>query len=460
MIDEEIEQTTDPVDVGVEPVLGHVRPAVRRILLSASATVILQGASMAMGFATAVLLARFLGVESYGRYILAFSWASILTIPAILGLDRFLVRGIAVYEVQQKWQLMRGLLRRTNQLVLLTSATIASLGCVVALLWLSPSLRWPFCVAMLLIPITALTLLRQGAMQAIGRVVTGQAPEYLIRPALILAGIGTLKLLGGHILTPTSALVANVAGVTVAFIVGALALRRALPDALRSAPASYATRDWLRASLPMMLIGGVWMLNSYLITLLVGTLDGARAAGVYSVAQKGAELIVMLLVAANMPLAPAIARMHEHGDRAGFQQITQRVAQATLLTSAPVAAAFILFPSVYLGIFGSGFQAGTSALIILALGQLANAAAGPAGNVLLMTGNERLAIRGMGVGLLVNLILGIALIPPLGVAGGAVAFAVSLVVWNVMLVVLARRRIGVNVTAFRVLAMPTGTQTG
>jgi O-antigen/teichoic acid export membrane protein len=460
MIGERIAQTADPASVEVDPAAVHARPAIRRILLSAYATAVLQGASMAMGFATAVLLARFLGGEGYGRYVLAFAWASILTTPAILGLDRFLVRGIAVYEVQQKWRLMGGLLRRTNQLVLFTSTVIVGVGCVVAVLWLSRPLRWPFCVAMLLIPITALTLLRQGAMQAIGRVVTGQAPEYLIRPGLILAGIGALELLGGGALTPTSALAANVAGVTVAFIVGALALRRALPAALRSVRPLYATRDWMRASLPMMLIGGVWMLNSYLTTLLVGTLDGVRAAGVYSVAQKGAELIVMLLVAANMPLAPAIARMHEHGDRAGFQEVIQRVAQATLFSSAPVAAAFIVFPGVYLGIFGSGFQTGASALIILALGQLVNAAAGPAGNVLIMTGHERLAVRGMGVGLLANLLLGIALIPPLGVTGGAIAFASSLVVWNVVLVVLARRRIGVNVTAFRRLAISAGAQIG
>src|SRR6185437_16126593 len=81
-----------------EPAFGLARPVVRGILLSASATAILQGASMLMGFATAVLLARLLGSHGYGRYVIAISWAGILTIPALLGLDRFLVRGIATYE--------------------------------------------------------------------------------------------------------------------------------------------------------------------------------------------------------------------------------------------------------------------------------------------------------------------------------------------------------------------------
>jgi hypothetical protein len=39
------------------------------------------------------------------------------------------------------------------------------------------------------------------------------------------------------------------------------------------------------------------------------------------------------------------------------------------------------------------------------------------------------------------------------VTGGAIAFASSLVLWNTVLVVLARRIVGINVTAFGVLSI-------
>jgi O-antigen/teichoic acid export membrane protein len=404
-----------------------------------------------MAFVLAVLLARFLGSRGYGIYALAFAWSTLLGVPAILGLNTFLVRGIAVYEVKKQWSLMKGLLFRTNQLVLLTSTMIAVVGATVAVTWLSPSFRGPFCVAMLLVPLTALTLLRQGAMQAFGRVVRGQFPEYLIRPLLIIVGVLALELVKR--LTPTTALGANVAGVAVAFVVGALLLRRALPDALRSVRPEYATREWLRASLPMMLIAGVWMANNNITTLIVGALDGPRAAGVYSVVQKGAEVIVILLYATNMPLAPAVARLHARGDQPGLEHTTERMARATLLVSAPVAVAFMVFPHLYLELFGASFQMGATALVILAFGQLVNAAAGPSGNVLIMTGQERIAVRGVAAGLLANVVLAVVLVPPLGVTGGAIAFASSLALWNTVLVVLARRLVGVNVTAFRRLAV-------
>jgi O-antigen/teichoic acid export membrane protein len=413
-----------------------------------------------MTFVLSVLLARFLGSGGYGHYAVAFAWATLLGVPATLGLNTYLVRGISVYEVHEQWGRMRGLLLRANQLVLLASTTIAVCGAVAAVTFLSPSFRGPFCVAMLLIPITALTLLRQGAMQAFGRVVTGQLPEYLIRPLLIIVGVVALELVGRHALSPTTALGANVAGVGVAFVIGAVLLRRALPATLHIVAPAFVTREWLRVSLPIMLIAGVLTANSYVTTLMVGALSGAPAAGVYTAAQKGTEVIVILLYATNMSLAPAIARLHARKDWQNLEHTTERMARATLLTSAPVAIALMIFPRLYLGLFGASFRTGATALIILALGQLINAAMGPSGNVLFMTGQERMAVRGVAGGLLVNIVLAVVLIPPLGATGGAIAFAAGLAFWNVALVVLARRLVGINVTAFRGLSLQSHSYSG
>ncbi len=427
--------------------------AVRRLLLSASGTAALQAISNVLAFALSVLLARFLGAGGYGRYALAIAWSGLLVVPAILGFDRFLVRGLAVYEVGGERALMKGLLRRTNQLVLAVSVTIAAGGALVALSFSPASTRGPLLAGMLLIPLTTLTLLRQSSMQAFGRVVRGQLPEYLIRPVLIVLAVLALAFASGHALTPMTAVLANVAGVAVAFGVGVVLLAKALPRGIRTVTPEFQTRRWLTSALPMMLIGGAWLANNYIATLAVGAFDGARAAGVYSVVQRGAELIVILLIAANMPLAPAIARLNARGDRDGLEQVTEKMARATLLVSTPLALVLMLAPELYLQIFGPGFRAGATALSILAGAQLVNAACGPNGNVLIMTGHERSAVVGVAAGVALNLALSVLLVPALGVSGGAVAFAASLIVWNGILVLLARRLMGVNVTAFRWASM-------
>jgi O-antigen/teichoic acid export membrane protein len=203
----------------------------------------------------------------------------------------------------------------------------------------------------------------------------------------------------------------------------------------------------------MMLIGGVWMFNNYVGTLVTGTLRGPSVAGVYNVVQTSAAVIVLFLVAANMPLAPVVARLYARGDRQQLESTTEHMAIAGLLVSVPVCAVLAIVPGFFLGIFGPGFRVGSTALTIVALSQLVNAATGPAGNVLIMTGHQLAAVRAIGVAALVNLLLAILLVPPLGVTGGAIAFSVSLVLWNVALVVVARRRLGINVTVFHRLAL-------
>lgn len=423
----------------------------RELLRSASWTAVLQFTSAGAGFATALLLARLLGREDYGIYAFCFAWAGLLALVATLGADRFLVRGVGVYTVRNELGLMKGLLRRINQLVCFASIAIAVGGCVVAVGWLSPALRAPFCVSMLLVPLTALTLVRQGAMQGFGRVVSGQLPEYLIRPLLIIVGIVLAEWLG--VLSPTSALWITVAGVGTAFLVGAILLLRALPRTLRAAAREYATREWMRASVSMMVIAGTALLNNYIGTLVAGTLRGPGTAGVYSVVQSSASLVALFLVAANMPLAPVVARLHALGDQQQLERTTQRVAQACMLVSAPLCAVFVLVPGLFLGFFGAEFEVGGTALAIVALGQFVNATAGPAGNVLMMTGHELGAARGIGAAALANLVLAVLLVPPLGVTGSAIAFATSLVLSNAALVIIARRRLGINVTAFSRLAL-------
>jgi len=425
----------------------------KHMLRSASGTAVLQAVSTGGTFLVAILLARLLGSEAFGLYAFSYTWAGLLGVVATLGADRYLVRSVSVYEVKHDWRLMKGLLRRTYQLVSVTSVSIAIGGCIVAALWLSSSLRGPFCVAMLLVPLTALTLLRQGAMQAFGRVVRGQLPEFLIRPVLILAGVLLLGWLGSGLLSPTTALWAAVVAAAVAFAVGTVFLLRALPDELRSAGARYSTREWMSGSLSMMLVAGAALLNNYVGILVAGTLGGPETAGVYAVVQNSAGVLVLVLLAANMPLAPVVARLYARGEKQELERTTEGVARGCLLVSAPVCVVFAIFPDVFLGIFGEDFRVGSTALAIVAVAQLVNAAAGPTGNVMMMTGHERIAAKVVGIAAVVNLVIGVALVPSIGVTGSAIAYAASLMLWNTVLVVSARRRIGVNVTAFRRLSV-------
>ncbi|MGH2542589.1 MAG: polysaccharide biosynthesis C-terminal domain-containing protein, partial [Ardenticatenaceae bacterium] len=164
---------------------------------------------------------------------------------------------------------------------------------------------------------------------------------------------------------------------------------------------------------------------------------------------QGATLVAFTLTAANMVLAPYIAQLYAAGDNTRLQHMVTRGAQVILLTALPVAGTFIFFGEPILAsVFGDAYRAGAAALAILCLGQLVNAGAGSVGLILNMTGHERDTAVGVAAAAAANLILNLILIPRFGIEGAAVATAVSLATWNVLLCRRVYRRVGIRSAAF------------
>ena len=86
--------------------------------------------STGLTFATATILARLLGAKGYGTYALALEWLTFLTVPTALGMDRFMVREIAIFRAQGKWDKLYGFLRWGNLAVLSFSLLVAGAGAV------------------------------------------------------------------------------------------------------------------------------------------------------------------------------------------------------------------------------------------------------------------------------------------------------------------------------------------
>jgi O-antigen/teichoic acid export membrane protein len=83
-------------------------------------------------------------------------------------------------------------------------------------------------------------------------------------------------------------------------------------------------------------------------------------------------------------------------------------------------------------------------LLILLVGQVVNAGCGPVAQLLNMTGYEKYTLRGVGVSTILNVVLNVILIPKYGIAGAAVASALTLVGWNLILVYFVARELGIN----------------
>lgn len=429
--------------VGARSLLAGLRRP-DTMTFDAIGTVGLNVVTMGVNFALTFLLSRLLGAEGYGAFAFGLAWATVLSVPAVLGLTPLVIRHAAAYQARSAWGLLRGLLRRSNEVVAGVSLLVMGAGGAAG--WLidgsQPQLFHPFLLALLLIPLLSLTSVRQAAMQGLGRVVLGRVPETLLAPLLFFALAGASSVVLGHRFSAVWAMGLQVAAQITAFAMGVVLLRRALPVPVREAAVAYETRAWLRSAVPLLIMSGLMALNAQLGTIFLGSLKGAAAAGVYGVTSRAALVTSFFWLAATYPLMPAVARLHAQEKRAELQRLLSRSAIAASLCSLPIALGLVLFAHRLLVLFGHDFAGGVWPLRILVFGELGKVLTGFAGLALVMTGYERDLTVGVAIAAALNVALNATLVPRWGVDGAALAGSISVVASNLFLVFVVWRRLG------------------
>ncbi len=406
-----------------------------------------------LNFVLALVLARVLGTSGYGAYAFAFAWAAVLAVPATLGLAALVVRNVAAYSARADWGLLRGFLRRANQLAAGSSLVVVLIAAATG--WVleraEPALLEPYLVGLLLIPIVALTTVRQSALQGLGKVVLGRVPETLIAPAVFLvAVVGTYAVIG-HGMTATWAMTLNVVASCVALGTGVLILRRSLPTPAHHAGPVYEMHLWAPSALRLLIASGLMALTSQLGTIVLGIVGEPADAGVFNVAQRASAFVSFLALATSYPLMPLIAQLHAKNEGEEMQRVLTRSARIVLLCSAPVAVTLVVFAGPVMRLFGGGFSAGATAMQILVIGELSAVLTGFGGLALVMTGNERDLAWAIAVRAGTAFPLMLVLIPFWGVAGAAVGSTAAAIMSNVFISRMVWRRLGLYAPAIRPL---------
>lgn len=416
----------------------------------------IKGASAVLAFALAVVLARTLGPEGYGVYSFVLAILMLTAIPAQVGVPQLIIRETAKAQSDQNYGLMQGLWHWGNVSVALFSlAALLLVGGV--LLFISNggdgARTGTFTVGIALIPLIALANVRGACLRGIRKVVLGQLPENIIRPALLLllVNVWVAFPVSEKGVTAQQIMGLYVAAAAFAFLIGAWLLRRSRPAELSTKREKiYESNAWRKAVIPLALISGLQLINSYADLIVLGIFRSNEEVGIYRAVCQVAMLVIFGLQAMNQVVQPHFARFYHRGEHKLLQRLVTMSARAILAMALPPVALFVVFGEDLLALFfGDAFRAGAFALALLAIGQLFNAALGSVGMLLNMTGHERDTMRGLVFSAFVNVLLNFALIPYFGMGGAAFSTVASLVIWNLVLRKMVFKRMGIETLAIK-----------
>jgi O-antigen/teichoic acid export membrane protein len=426
------------------PILGD---GMRKGLTAGAAKVfVLQAFAAGFGVVATWILSRSSSTAEFGTYASVLSIVALLGIPAALGFDTFLVPAAARMLVQQEYGSLAGLLRRSRDLTLAASLVLVLVGVGMPLPALFGVAVGPYLVGLVSLPVAALSRLRQATLTGVHHAIGGQVPEGLVRPAVLVVLAAAMSVSLGR-LTGQLMLAANLAAVTAAYGAGLLLQRRYLPKAVRDAKPEFEPAVRTSAALHFVVLTGANLVMLNVPLIAVGVLRGPAEAALFAMAWKLASLVVFGYAAVNTVLAPATAKLWAEGDTEHLQRIVTFTARLALLSTLPAAIVFLVAGQWVLGFFGPAYVLAASALGILAIGQILNAATGNVFLLLTMTGHQSLGAAAQIAVAAACIPLALILVSLFGVNGAALSYVVALVTVNVIWMWLVGRKVGVATTA-------------
>jgi len=398
-------------------------------------------------FGLHVLLARLLGVSQYGIYVYAITWINILAILCLLGFHTSLVRFIAEYKAKQQWGLLRGIIHRSTQAVLAFSILVGIIAAIIIFFLrhrLSGELAIAFYIGFGSLPIFALCRLREASLRALKCVVQSELLLRLVRPVLLALIVLGLFFTLREPLEAANVMAGNLIAVVGTLAVGVILLRKAIPESASQAEPVYAQRQWLKVSLPLLLIAGMHIILKRTDIIMIGAIWGPDDAGIYSAASRISDLVVFALMAINSILAPMISELYSTGKNKELQRLVTLAARAIFVFTLMFSIILGVFGKSALSLFGAEFVVTYVPLLILLTGQLVNALAGSVGLIMTMTGHQNQAGAIIVGSTAVNIVLNVLLIPLFGLTGAAISTAFTMVLWNITMLVYVQRRLGIN----------------
>jgi len=417
-----------------------VDQSLQKITKGAGIILVGTAAGMLLGFISKVMLVRYITQSEYGIFSLASVLLSIFVVISTLGLEVGSTRQIAYYRGKGDASKVRGVVLSSLQVAVISSILLSLVlfftsNLISINIFHSPELSAPSKLFSIAIPFTVLIGILTSIFRGFDKVEPKVYFQHIGSRVLSLLFLLTVILLRLPFLGVIYAYVASVVFTCIALAIFTIK-KLPLPIPLtRGADAiiNPLGKELVLFSLPLL---AVVMLGSIIIwtdTLMLGYFRMPSDVGLYNAALPLASLLAITLTAMNFLYIPIMSQLYAKNQteeiKRSYAVLTKWAFSATL----PVFLVVFLFPEAVLNIlFGSRYIGAAFALQILALGFFIHTIPGPINSTLVVMGKTRFLMWSALITTIVNIILNIFLIPPLGIIGAAIATASSFLIRNIL----------------------------
>jgi O-antigen/teichoic acid export membrane protein len=192
-------------------------------------------------------------------------------------------------------------------------------------------------------------------------------------------------------------------------------------------------RELLGFSLPLLSTNLTFTVTTTFGAVLLGHMGTIHQVASFRAVQPVAALNLMVMVAFSTLFTPVAARLHAQGDVSGMRDLYWRTTGWLAVLTLPVLLLSTVFAApVTTMLFGHRYSSSAPVLAALSVGYYVNASLGFNGTVLQILGATRYVVIGNLATITFAVIVTVALIPPLGALGAAIAASLTVILHNII----------------------------
>lgn len=392
-----------------------------------------------------IVLAHLLGPADFGLYAIAYTVSRLLGLIAPLGLGSGVLRfGTRDRddEARLKGTIIESLGASVASGLVLGGVLFLAAPWMAEHIFQKPDAALPLRWLAFMVPLLSGLNVAAAATRISQRMKFSVYAEEISQPVVNLLLFFILYALGRGL---SGALQACVYSFGFAAALGLYYVGRLFPEAVsRRTKASFPGMDLMSFSTSVWL-GGIFILCIiWMDRLIIGHFRPAAEVGVYYAASQLSVSFVIILGGFASMFSPMAVELYHKGEIRRLQEVFRVSTKWALYMSLPPCLVMCLAPrQVMGGVFGSRYESGWPALVILALGQLINAGTGPSDALLVMTGGQGAWFKISGAMFVLSFTLAWILVPRLGLTGAAIATASAVSLTYLATVFVIRRRLGI-----------------
>lgn len=408
-----------------------------------------------LAFLLSITLARFLSPDEMGSYFLALMILTILSVVCRFGLENVLLRKTAESALENSNDKIQIVFSGALILVMIIGGVITLLTYVFSqfiadVVFKNISLADDIKVMSIGIVPLAFIYLTGASLKGVQLIGRAQAVESLALPLPIITMLLIITCFVGTQPTLQEIEAMYVAGLF-------LSVGICLWVWFKSTGVNFT---WpkieeygklIKDGTPLLTVSVINILMAWQTTFLLGVISTAEEVAVYNIALRIAMLGSFILSAVNSASAAKFAGLYRAGDMIGLQKVAFQATCLSTLFSLPVLLAFIVIPHEIVSLYGTAYQQASDVLIILTIGQLASVLTGSVGQLLIMSGNAAYLKNSILIGVLVQFMMALFLIPLYGAMGAAVAEASCALIINVIAAIYVKKKLKIKSTLLGIL---------